>query len=153
MNNEEFQNFVEKCCQELEQKQSVLIKEFIGDYDLVEIDYKRGIVEFKKYSVVKSVSQITPIGSYSKIGSLWMWAWGNPSIPDVLKQKSEQIKELGSITGLEIFNKTAFAAEQEMTWEIIAMACHQLKSIGFCRPDTGGDDWLFVALDDVQNLN
>lgn len=153
MNNQEFQQFLEQCCQELEEKQSVLLKEFIGDYDLVEIDYQRGIVEFKKYAVVKNASQITPIGSYSKITSSWLWAWANPSIPDALKQKSEKIKELGRITGLEIFHKTVFPAEQEMTWEIIAMACHQIKSMGFCRPDTGSDDWLFVALDDVESVN
>lgn len=153
MNDNEFEHFIEKCYQELEQKQSYLTAEFkLGDYERFDVELNKGVIEFKENSVVKIICQITPIGSYSTTNSTWMWAWGNPSIPDVLKQKSERIKQLSSITGQEIFNTRIFEADEEMAWEIAAMACHHLKSIGCYRAPTGSL-WVFLALDDVKSLD
>jgi hypothetical protein len=85
MNDNEFECFLAQCLEEFEQKQSYLMQEFgMGRYERFNVDLKTGIIEFKENSVVKIVANITPIGSYSTNNSSWMWAWGNPSIPQAL---------------------------------------------------------------------
>ncbi|MBW4622104.1 MAG: hypothetical protein KME17_22470 [Cyanosarcina radialis HA8281-LM2] len=152
MNDNEFECFLAQCLEELEQKQSYLMDEFgIGKYERFDIDLQRSIIEFKENSVVKIVASITPVGSYSTNNPSWMWSWANPSIPQVLQKKSEKIKELAELTGLEIFNAKIFPVDEEMAWEIAAMACHHLKSMG-CYRAPSGKICFFAAIDNVKTL-
>jgi hypothetical protein len=150
MNATEFDRFLEQCYKEFEQKQYYFTTEFeIRQYEEFTIDLRQGTLEFQEDNQVKLRAKITPIGSYSALNSNWLWAWGYPSLPDGIQQKSEQIKELGRITGMKIFDTTIFPADEERVWEITAMACHYLKAMGCYRVPVG-NIWVFVAVDEVK---
>ena len=151
MNSIEFDQFIDRCYEELEKKQFYLKAEFgIGYCEKSEIDWQRGILKFTDNSAVKLIAKVTPIGSYSTTNSTWMWGWEYPSIPAALKQKCEQLKELGKIARPEIFAASIFTAESETAWEIAAMACHHFKSMGCYRAVVRGV-WVFATIDDVQS--
>ena len=153
MNLIEFDQFVDRCYDELEKKQFYLKAEFgIGNCEKFEIDWQSGILKLKENSTVKLIAKITPIGSYSPNNSTWMWAWEYPSIPAPLKDKVERIKELGNITGMEIFAASIFQTETETVWEIAAMACYHLKSMGCYRAAVGGV-WVFATIDELQSID
>jgi len=152
MNYTDLDHFLDQCYEELEKKQFYLKAEFgIGYCEKSEMDWERGILKFKENSTVKLMAKITPLGSYSTTNSTWMWAWEYPFIPDTLKEKAEQIKELGSITGLKIFETQIFPAASETAWEIAAMACHHLKSMGCYRAAAGGV-WVFATIDEIETV-
>jgi hypothetical protein len=152
MNACEFDQFLEECYEELQRKQFYLIAEFgIANCDKFEIDWQQGILKLKQNSVIKFIAQVTPIGSYSKKHSTWIWAWEHPSVSERLKYKSERIKELGRLTGIEMFKTQIFQTQEETAWEIAAMACHHLKAIG-CYRAPAGMLWNFIALDDIKEI-
>jgi hypothetical protein len=152
VNSIEFDQFIHLCYQELEKKQFYLKAEFgIGYCEKSEIDWLGGILKLKETSTVKLIAKITPIGSYSTTNSTWMWAWEYPSIPASLKQKCEGIKELGRIARREIFAASIFQTEPETAWEIAAIACHHLKSMGCYRAAFGGV-WVFVTIDELETV-
>lgn len=153
MNSIEFDQFIDLCNEELEKKQFYLKAEFgIGYCEKSEIDWQRGILKLKENSTVKLIVKITPIGSYSTTNSTWMWAWEYPYIPASLKQKCEQIKELSRFARPEIFEASIFQAEPETAWEIAAISCHYLKSMGCYRAGSGGV-WVFATIDEVLDKN
>lgn len=152
MNSIEFDQFIDRCYEELEKKQFYLKAEFgIGYCEKPEIDWTRGILQLKENSTVKLQAKITPIGSYSTTNSTWMWAWEYPSIAASLKQKCARIKELGRIARPEIFAASIFTAEPETPWEIAAMACHHFKSMGCYRAAFGGV-WVFATIDEIETV-
>lgn len=153
MNSIEFDQFIDRCYDELERKQFYLKAEFgIGNCEKFEIDWQSGILKLKENSTVKLIAKITPIGSYSPKNSTWMWAWEYPYIPDSLNQKTQQIKELGNLTGMKIFATSIFQTEAETVWEIAAMVSYHLKSMGCYRAAIGGV-WVFATIDDLQSLD
>ncbi|HAZ48091.1 MAG TPA: hypothetical protein DCZ55_27440 [Cyanobacteria bacterium UBA11371] len=153
MNSIEFDQFIDRCYDDLEKKQFYLKAEFgIGNCDKFEIDWLSGILKLKENSTVKLIAKITPIGSYSPNNSTWMWAWEYPYIPDSLKQKTQQLKELGKLTGMKIFATKIFQTEAETVWEIAAMACYHLKSMGCYRAALGGI-WVFATIDYIESVS
>jgi len=152
MNEEQLTEFIQQCQSELEQKQSYLVEEFgLGKYQRFDVQLDKEVIEFKASGTVKVVAKIIPIGSFAERAGTWMWAWANPSIPELLQNKSSKLKELKRITGIKIFEKETLVADEKMSWEIAAMSCHYLRAKG-CYRANSGKSLFFLALQEVNSL-
>ena len=131
MTDNEFDNFVDNCYQELKTKQSLLFSEYnLGKYDEYWYDQTTESIQFKTAGNVELEFIILPIGSWSSKSNTWAWAWANKSITDELKSQSIKIKDLANYTGYGIFEKEAFEADEFMAHELTSMAVHHLGALG-----------------------
>ena len=128
---EEFNDFTDDCCKELENKQNALINDFdLIKYDAYWFDQSSESIQFKKDGEVGLEFIVVPIGSWSSASNSWMWAWANDSITEELRLKAEEIKELSELTGYDIFETEAFEADEDFAHELTAIAIHHLDALG-----------------------
>lgn len=153
MTDDEFNAFAERATKELNQKQASLIESYrIGHYKDFWFDQTTGRLQFKdKKGRVVVEASVTPIGSFSMKSNTWQWSWANESLVESLREKAERLMGLGSLTGMNVFQMPTFAADEQMAWELAAMAVYHLQSLG-CYRMPAKQSQLFVAIDDARSM-
>jgi tetratricopeptide (TPR) repeat protein len=131
MTKEEFNDFINSCYKECENKQKALIKDFnLPSYDSYWFSQTTEILQFKNDGKVELEFTVVPIGSWSGESNSWMWAWANESITEELRLKAAKIRELSDLTGNDIFKDDAFEADEALAHKLTAMAVHHLDALG-----------------------
>ena len=92
---------------------------------------------------------VTQIGSFSTATRTWRWAWSNQSTPEAARVAAARIRELYELTGVEIFQQERFEADEQMAWELTAMAVAHLSAAGAYR-GVAGHLFVFLAIDDIR---
>ena len=78
MNDDQFQNPINICFEELENKQQALVDDFgFGSFDKYEYSFDKEELHFINDDRVEVVAKIVPIGSFYSDSNTWMWAWAN----------------------------------------------------------------------------
>jgi hypothetical protein len=150
MTDEEFEEFLDRAQDELEQKQALLMEsDGFGQHKDFWFDQLTGMLQLKGANGdVKVEADVTLIGSFSPSAGTWRWAWSNESIVDALRKKSERFKELEAITGMEFFAVPAFEADEQMAWDVVAICVSHLGATGCYRMPSKGLE-VFAAIDSV----
>lgn len=131
MTDEEFDDFLGKCYQELVEKQSLLLDNYsLGEYEDFWFSQITETLQFKNAEEVELEFVVVPIGSWSDKSNSWMWAWANNSTPEEFKSKSVCFKDLAEHTGLDVFSTEAFEADESTAHELTAMAVHHIDAMG-----------------------
>ncbi len=134
MNNEEFRDYIETAYSWLEQRQDELQKEYpLGQYESYWYDQEDGTLQFRTGDEVALSFSYILIGSWSKPKETFMWGWGNQTVDEARREESAQIKELAAVTACDLFDKPVFRADQEMAWEMVALAARHLEAKGLYR--------------------
>jgi hypothetical protein len=152
MTDEDFDDFVEHATDELERKQDFLTASHgLGQYESLWFDGMTGTLQFKDADAhVRVEASVTPIGSFSEKSGTWQWAWANRSVVESLRQKSEKLKELHDITGMDVFMTPTFEADEKTAWEIAAMAVSHLACMGCYRIPTE-HLYVFLGIDSIES--
>jgi hypothetical protein len=153
MTDQEFQDFICRTGDELDAKQDLLSKSFgLGQFSKFWFDQPSGKLQFKNDTGgVEVEAVVTPIGSFSRKDATWQWAWANKSILEPLRFKAEKLKELTALTEIESFKLPALNSNEEMAWEMAAMAVHVLGSVG-CYKMPAGELEVFVGIDSIKRI-
>ncbi|MDK9559765.1 hypothetical protein QQF73_19195 [Marinobacter sp. M216] len=152
MNDDEFQEFIDSCFEELEEKQERLISEFgFGSFDKFQHDFEKEEIYLLKDGQVRVKAKLIPIGSFNTKSSTWMWGWANEAFPAPLRKKAEKLKQLEALTGFEMFGNEVAEIDPDMAWEIAGMALNLLGSEGAYRGPAGSTQY-FYALEQVDNV-
>jgi hypothetical protein len=153
MTGEEFEEFLDRAREELEQKQALLMEsEGFGQHKDFWFDQLTGKLQLKDANGhVKVEADVTLIGSFSPSAGSWQWAWSNESVVDTLRKKSERFKELGAITSMECFTAPGFDGDQQMAWDAVAMCVSHSGAMGCYRMPAKRVD-VFAAIDAVTVL-
>lgn len=131
MTDEEFDTFLGRCYQELEDKQALLLDNYsLGEYKNYWFDQIAETLQFKNAEEVELEFIVVPIGSWSDKSNSWMWAWANNTFTEEFKSKSVCLKGLADYTDFDIFNTEAFEADESTAHELAAMAVHHLNAMG-----------------------
>lgn len=131
MTDDQFDEFLDNCYQELEDKQALLLENYnLGSYEKYWFDQVTGVLQFKNAERVECEFIVIPIGSWSSKSNSWMWAWANNSITEEFKAQSIKLKGLANYTGVDFFENGAFEADESMAHELTAMAVHYLDAMG-----------------------
>lgn len=153
MNDEEFQEYIDNCFDELERKQQYLIDTFgFGSFDNFEYDFDKEELYLLKNEEVLVKARIVPIGSFNTENGSWMWGWANEAFPVKLRNKSSRLKELETITGFEMFGNEMAEIDEDMAWEIAAMSLNLLGFEGVYR-GPGKNTHYFYAMEQVENVH
>lgn len=153
MTDEEFEQFLDVALDELDQKQEALKASFgLGRYSRFWFDQPHGTLEFRDAAgVLKVVAGVIPVGSHSRRNKTWTWAWANDVMLPAMKKAAEPLRELTAVTGLKAFsNGTIPVEDDEMAWELTAMAIHHLGAIGAYKAPGQASD-LYLAITSAES--
>jgi hypothetical protein len=151
MTDDEFGAFVARCVEQLERKQADLRERFgLGSHARWSFDQATGPLRFMDSAgVVKIEADATDVGSFSTTGHSWRWGWANQSVVDSQKARSSELRGLYDLTGIDVFHREVFEAEEGMTWERVAMAVERLDALG-CYRGAVKQLHVFQAIDEIR---
>lgn len=157
MTDEEFEAFLNSALDELWEKQEKLETEHgFGSFSRWFFDQTTEQLElFDANDRKVVVAEVIDIGSYATNSSTWKWAWSNGSVLPNLRKKAEVLKQLGAITGIELFtSEAAVSIENEhMAWELAAMCVRQLNALGVYKaPSSSSPLCSFLVLTSINRL-
>lgn len=156
MNDEEFDLFVQEATDELDRKQKSLEKKFrLGKWADFAYDAATCKLQFKdKAAVVQVRADTVELGSYSVTSGTWQWAWANKSLPAGVRKKTEELKKLFKLTGMDVFKMPMIEVDESMVWQFAAMCVSHLDAMGCYHMPAGSDGQLnvFVALVNVESV-
>ncbi len=150
MTDEEFDNYLEKACDEHDEKYQFLIDEFgIGSHDSFVVEYENELLQFFKKEKCVVEARILPIASHIPEKSNLVWFWSNRNIPETLREKCSTVKKLYDVTGYDLFKNPSAECDEAMAWEIAAMACKCLNAKGVYRIPHS-NLYSYVLITDIQ---
>jgi hypothetical protein len=157
MTDEEFDAFLGSAIDELREKQEKLKSEYgFGEFARWFFDQETEKLELFDHQDNKViVAEVINIGSFASNSNTWKWAWSNDSVLPHLRKLAEPLKELGSITGLAMFESdSAFSIDGEsMAWEVAAICVRHLNALGVYRaPSSSRPLAAFLALTSVRRV-
>ncbi|QDH23103.1 DUF6882 domain-containing protein [Saccharibacillus brassicae] len=146
MIREQFEQFLGKARQELENKQQKFIAESdVSGYKEYWIDIPGSRLEFIEGQQAKISYEAICIGSWSQAKGSWMWAWAHDSFPEPVRRQSARLRELYEITGSPVFAEKEVPCNEPGALELTAMSIHHLDAIGMYRIP-GEQAYLYVAV-------
>jgi len=104
------------------------------DYDL-----EAGTLTFSVNGTRKVLASIQVIGTTSKSGGTWMWAWANESLPAKVTEAVDRVRAFGETENLTELTQKCLPDDDYLGWEMSAIAAKILQSKGAYRcPDENG---------------
>ena len=104
------------------------------DYDL-----EAGTLTFSENGTPQIIASIQVIGTTSKSGGTWMWAWANESLPDKVTRAVESVRAFGLAENLAELTKESLPDDEYIGWEMSGVAAGILHAKGAYRcPDDNG---------------
>jgi hypothetical protein len=153
--DQEFEEFLRTSLDALWAKQDALESDYgFGNYSKWHFDQTtEKLVLFNENDVKTLEADVIDVGSYATNSQTWKWAWSNDSVLPSLREKAAVLKELATITGVELFASDApFKVEGEsMAWELAAMCVRHLGALGAYRaPSPSKPLATFLAIRSIQ---
>jgi len=151
MTDAEFDAFVARSTRALGRKQAALTKRHgLGTH--ARWDYDRAAEELRFSGPdgrVRVEATAVAIGSLSARTGTWQWAWATAGTPAGPRARSARVRGLFEATGVEVFRLEAFEADEEMAWELAAMAVAHLGAAG-CYRGPAGHLQVFLAIESIR---
>lgn len=155
MTDQELEAFVRGSMEDLVQKQARLEVEYgFGSHARWDYDQSTERLEFFDSSDTRVLeAEVLFLGSYAPDSSTWKWAWSNEFLLPHLREKAACLKELASITGLDLFEsgEAVHLDDESMAWELAAMCVRHLGAFGAYRAPSSSQPWaIFLAIQSLK---
>lgn len=62
-----------------------------------------------------------------------MWGWANESFTNEIREEGDVLKGLKRLTGYGVFEKQGFECDENMAYEVAAMAVNYLNALGMYK--------------------
>ena len=134
----------------LKRQQDRLRAEFqLGSWQRYDYDQEAGTLTFSSGGRIGVVADIQMVGSTSKRGGTWLWAWANPSILENVKHSLADVRAYGETHGLDKLTTAEWPGDEYDGWDMTAAAAFILRAEGAYRaPDENGA--LFTLLQRIR---
>lgn len=151
MTDEEFEKYLQESMDEMEEKQENLKKRYrIGHLERFEVDYEVSELSFFDRGKKKVTAKIIPVASHVPEKRNLQWGWANKKFPQEVREKAAVTKQLRELTGFELFTNERVECDEDMAWEINAMACKFMGAIGIYRIPHGSVN-MYVVLTEASS--
>jgi hypothetical protein len=143
-------SFLETAMEYLRGRQERLMADFqLGSWKRYDYDQDPGTLTFSSDERVGVVADIQIVGSTSKSGRTWLWAWDNPTILDRVKHCLAEVRAYGEAHGLDKLTTAKWPGDEHDGWEMTAASALILRAEGAYRvPHENGA--LFMVLQNVR---
>ena len=109
--------FIDIAMEYLKRQQDRMKVEFqLGSWPRYDFDQEAGTLTFSSNGLIGVVADIHIVGSTSKSGGTWLWAWNNPSILDSVKHCMTDVREYGEVHGLEKLTTAKWPGDEHDGW-------------------------------------
>ena len=149
MSPEEFEEFRAQTFDSLVQINELCKQEFrIGSWQRWDYELEAGTLTFSNDGVPRVMATIQAVGSTSNKSGTWMWGWANQSLPAKVTDQLYRLKQFGERENLSQLTEATFTADEELGWEMAAIATRILEGKGVYRcPSKNG--FLFLVFMDI----
>jgi hypothetical protein len=96
-------------------------------------DLDAGTLIFFRDDVPYVVASIHAVGSSSKTGKTWMWAWANDSLPSRVKEAVLAVRDFGDAENIGVLTEACSPDNEYLGWEMTAITAKILGSVGAYR--------------------
>lgn len=153
MTEAQFEEFLERCVADAQQKNDVLDAEYgLNSFARWDDDGDCEVLVFSNPGQPDILeAKRTAVGSYSLRTQTWLWAWANESLTDAAREKASQLRRLAERTGMRVFSDPHIPCDEDLAWELVAAAVDELGSLG-CYREPVGYLWIFVAIDAIARI-
>jgi hypothetical protein len=132
--DEQFDASLAEAVEELRVKQAALRLEYrLGEHERFVVDYEAGTLTFFEKERPTAEAKIVPLATHAPEKRSFFWAWANESYPPEVREAAAEAKHLYKLTGFDVFKEEYVDCDEEMAWEIAAMACKCLGKAGAYR--------------------
>ena len=150
MTDEEFENYLAMAVEELEEKQDQLEKVHnIGHHEHFVVEYDKGILTFFEHEKPIIEAKIIPLATHVAEKDSLKWFWANEDLPENIINEAILVKGLYDITDYEMFRNETLECDEEMAWEICALACKYLEKLGVYKIPHGNING-YVLLKEIK---
>jgi hypothetical protein len=145
-----WESFLEMATEYLQRRQERLVADFqLGSWKRYEYDQDTGTLTFSSDGRVGVVADIHIVGSTSKSGGTWLWAWDNSTILDHVKHCLADVRAYGEAHGYSKLTTAKWPGDEHDGWEMTAASAFILRAEGAYRaPHESGA--LFMVLQKVR---
>ena len=146
MTDDTWDEFVAACYEKLAAKQSEFFVRFGLQSANVRYDLntEERLLRFQLSEHPDVVSEIEIVGSLSIVEGTWLWAWGNPWIADLLKQRSQNVRQIGTERQWPRLANPEWQATQLDAEQMVAVAAEITMAEAFWRDRKPDRDYYFL---------
>jgi len=120
----------------------------LGTWQHWAYDLEACTLTFSNDGVPRVVATIQAVGSTSNNSGTWMWGWANSSLPTEATIQLDRVKRFGERENLSKLTEPKYVGDEELGWEMAAIANRILKGKGVYRcPSEKGA--LFLVFTDL----
>jgi hypothetical protein len=142
--------FLDAAVEYLRRQQDRLKSDFqLGSWPRYDYDQDAGTLTFSSDGRVSVLADMHIVGTTSKSGGTWLWAWDNPSILEKVTHCLGDVRAYGGLHGLEKLTTAKWPGDEHDGWEMTAATAFILRAEGAYRVP-GDHGALFMVLRNVR---
>ena len=108
-------------------------------WDRWDYDFDAGTLTFSENGTPRVIASIQVVGTTSKSGGTWLWAWANESLPFKVTKAVRKVRAFGKAEKLTELTQKSLPDDEHLGWAMSAVAARVLGSKGAYRcPDDNG---------------
>jgi hypothetical protein len=103
-------------------------------------------LRFSNGGTAAAEATIVPVASFTPSDGTLLWWRANRRLPDATRALGYDHAALAEFTGMDLFAQRAIECDEDMAWEITAMACKHAGLEGaYVAPHGAGSLFLLIA--------
>lgn len=148
--NQTWESFLDEAMEYLQSQQDRLNADYqLSSWQRYNYNQEGGTIVFSSDGRIGIVADIHIVGSTSKSGGTWLWAWDNPSVLDRVKHCLTDVRTFGEVHGFDKLTTPKWPGDERDGWEMTAVAAFILQTQGAYRaPHDNGV--LFMVLRNIR---
>lgn len=148
--NQTWESFLDEAMEYLQSQQDRLNADYqLSSWQRYNYNQEAGTIVFSSDGRIGIIADIHIVGSTSKNGGTWLWAWDNPSVLDRVKHCLTEVRTFGEVHGFDKLTTAKWPGDERDGWEMTAAAAFILQTQGAYRaPDDNGV--LFMVLRNIR---
>mgnify|MGYP001231503337 CR=1 FL=1 len=155
MDDAAFEEYLQTCWEYTNTRQAELNAQFdLDSCTSFDCDDPDSGITFLKGKKAIFQANVQLVGTFSGSAGVWQWAWahGDDLAPEAQREQAEGFKELESILQMGFCAADNCEIDEEMAWDIAAIACHFKKADGIFGMPVGDDYLQMMILTDPEPL-
>lgn len=143
--------FIDACMAELRARTDAHATDWgLGAFARWDLDLESGALVFSDPERGRAEARAQVVGTFNASDGTWLWAWANPSVPEVLRADSLKVKEYLGQRGFEHLIVGKRNCTESDAWEMTALAVRVAGRQGAYRGPASATLFVFVTFDDVR---
>ena len=137
MTPSEFEKYKHEAAHESLRLNELCNRQFrISEWPRWDYELDDGTLTFSQEGTPRVIADILVAGSTSKSGGTWLWSWANESLPALVTEPMNRVREFGEREGIEALAREMHPDDEYLGWAMTAIAVRIMNAKGSYRCPT-----------------